>query len=666
VTDLSFRTPAGEQARIDECGLEPIRTPGSIQSHGALVVVDAADFRIRYVSENALAILGVDPAELIGSPLSELTGVGPLDLFAEVLNPNEIAANPALVAIHGKPFDAILHQNGSLILIDFEPSLLSRESQSMATLFAAIHRLALITTATELWAATAREVQRITHFDHVMVYRFHADAHGEIVGEDVAEGMEPYLGLHYPASDIPAQARELYVSKLSRVIASSSDTGSALLASGDLEGAATLDLSEAELRSVSPHHLQFMRNMGQSSTMSFSLVRDGQLIGMITCAHRTPRRVSFVVRQGLEVLANQVALQLSSLASIEQLTRRMTVRAVRTDLIAGLTDNADIPENLLRGRVTLLDFIPADGVTIRLDGQTTSLGSTPTFDELEALTRSLRERDDGLAFATDALPIDHPDLSIFAPTAAGILMVPLGGEGDYVAWFRNEVVHTRNWLGDQTESNRQTPLSPRNSFSAWTADVTDTAPAWDDLEAEAAELGRDLDGALFRRAESRLAHVALHDPLTGLPNRRLLMDRLDHALSRYARGEEVALLFIDLDGFKAVNDTLGHDAGDELLRWAADQLRQSSRAEDTIARIGGDEFVILCEHTSIEEAEILAARILGALRRPSGLALDAVAAVTASVGIASADLAFGAIDLLKQADAAMYRAKTGGRDRASR
>jgi chemotaxis family two-component system sensor kinase Cph1 len=663
MTVAQLRISADEKARLAACADEPIRTPGSVQPHGVLLIVDAVTFEIEAASANSLELIGIAAESLLGRALLDVIGPGPIAAFADVLDPLVPAANPALVAIGGTPFDAILHRVGDQVQIDLEPTQVATESQSTAILYAAIHSLAKLRTAAELWTEAARVVKRITHFDHVMIYHFHEDNHGEIVAEEIAEGMEPYLGLHYPSSDIPRQARELYLRKLSRVIASTSDEPAALLS---IAGAvAEIDLGLSELRSVSPHHLQFMRNMGQASTMSFSLVYDNDLIGMITCAHRTPRSVPFVVRQGLEILANQVALQLSSIASIALLARRAETRSIRSALIGDLTEDADIPKMLLRGSRTLMDFIPADGATIRLDGVITSRGRTPSAGELTAMTETLRSRGNGIAFATDSLPLDHPDLARLAPSVFGMLVVPIGGEGDYVAWFRDELVQSIRWLGDQRPANRLTPLSPRNSFSSWTQDVVGTSSAWDGLEADAAELGHDLDSALFRRAESRLAHVALHDPITGLPNRRLLMDRIEQALSKYARGEEVALLFIDLDDFKAINDTLGHEAGDAVLIRTARRLQSIVRTQDTVCRIGGDEFIVLCENTTLEQAETLAGRILTAIRTPAHSGYAAEAPITASIGVTSANLSFDSADLLREADAAMYRAKESGRDRVS-
>jgi chemotaxis family two-component system sensor kinase Cph1 len=274
--------------------------------------------------------------------------------------------------------------------------------------------------------------------------------------------------------------------------------------------------------------------------------------------------------------------------------------------------------------------------------------------------------DSGFAgFSTSALALDLPPAAALLPDVAGLILIPLGVEGDYFAWFRREISSSVDWLGDQTASNRLTPLSPRNSFSSWTQSVTGQATPWEGLDLEAAELCRDLEGVLLRRAESKLASLALHDALTGLPNRRLLMDRLDHALTKYARGEELALLFIDLDGFKAVNDSSGHDVGDALLVHTAKQILATTRAQDTVARLGGDEFVVLCENTTAEEADLVASRIVDAIRQPA-FAGGHVVSITASVGITAANLSFSAQDLLREADGAMYRAKAHGRDQTSR
>lgn len=626
-----------------------------------VVVVDRTTFDILQVSENSGALLGAEAVTLLDRPFSELVGAADIVSMREVLDGSTSASNPVSITLAGQEFDAIVHPAGDTVIVDFEPVQADAHRHSAAAMYEAILRLSKASTLASLWAETARELRALTGFDRVMVYQFHPDSHGEVVAEERATEMEPYLGLHYPASDIPAQARELYLTKLSRVIATSEDTASTLITNR----VTALDLSTSELRAVSPHHLQFMRNMGQASTMSLSLVHDGELIGMITCAHRTFRRLPFVLRQGLEILATQVALQISSMRAIEMLTRQVQVRSIRSRLLGQLSEVDDIATALMRGEVTVLDLVPADGAILFLDGVSTTIGVAPNPATAGLIIEWLASETGSLGVQTDALGIDFPELAPIMPFVAGLLLLPLGGEGSYLAWFRREISQSVNWLGDMTPANRVSTLSPRSSFSSWTESVDGRALPWEGLEIEASELCRDLDGVLLRRAESRLAALALHDPLTALPNRRLLMDRLEHALTKYARGEELALLFIDLDGFKTVNDTWGHEAGDELIVHAAMQIVAATRTQDTVARLGGDEFVVMCEDTTIEEADIVAARLVEVIGRPyvsGGRELM----VTASIGVTAANLNFSASELIRAADSAMYRAKALGRNRAAR
>ena len=197
-----------------------------------------------------------------------------------------------------------------------------------------------------------------------------------------------------------------------------------------------------------------------------------------------------------------------------------------------------------------------------------------------------------------------------------------------------------------------------------TQSVTGRSLPWAGLESEAEELARDLAAVMARQAEAELAALAMHDALTGLPNRRSLMDRLERRLAVDGRPAELSLLFIDVDAFKGVNDSLGHDAGDAVLVHVANQIRAATRTHDLVARLGGDEFVVVCDGATPEEAAEIASRIVDAIKQPT-FAAGRIITVTASVGLAAAGDAVSASDLLRSADVAMYRAKAAGRDRSS-
>jgi two-component system, chemotaxis family, sensor kinase Cph1 len=636
---LEFHS-ASERQRLAECAVEAIRTPGRIQSHGILLGVDAISGTVTIASENAGSLLGKHISELGSQSIEWAVASG-----AHI--------DPVRVELAGDPYDAFTHQVGDTSIVELEPAVTSLEFARLS-IVGAIQRLSQLTDVDEIRRRTVEIVREITGYDRVMMYGFYDDGHGEVVAEASADDMEPYLGLHFPASDIPVQARQLYLTKLSRAIVDTEDAGTSLLA---LDGsAAGLDLGQAELRAVSPHHLEYMRNMGQATTVSLSMINEDRLIGMITCAHRTPRRMPILLRRALEVLATQVTLQLVALQSIQRLSRTLLQRERRMHLLAPLMASGDVLATLLDGRDTVRDLIPAEGVIARVGGIVRIAGDVPDLDR-DALLDAVGAE----PLATSELPATHPELAALVPGFAGLLVVPLG-ERDRLLFLRREAAQVVRWLGDLGETNRPDPLSPRRSFSEWKQSVSGTSIAWGESVADAAELGRELHDVLARRAEAQLAELALLDPLTGLHNRRHLLEQLELSV---AGGAHDALLFVDLDRFKLVNDTYGHETGDVVLTEIAHRMRDGSRPEDVVARLGGDEFVLLCRGAGAPEAGAIAERLLGAIAEPVEVAGRPPIVVTGSVGIAAVDRDRSAAENLDRADAAMYRAKHAGRNRTA-
>lgn len=631
-----------ELRRLAECAREPIRTPGAIQGHGTLLGVDPASQVIVVVSENA--------REWLGRPIAD---VGNPDL--EYAARSGRAVDPVRVEWQGSPADAIVHAVDGLTIVEVEPVPPGNEYARTAVV-EAITRLSSVASVEELREQAAASIRSITGFDRVMIYDFHEDGHGEVVADDRHPELEPYLGLHFPSSDIPPQARALYISKIGRAIASTSAQPVPLLAiSGDPR---IIDLSHAELRAVSPHHLEYMRNMGQASTFSLSLVDNGRLVGMITCAHRTERRLPVLLRRSLEVLAGQVTMQLASMREIGRLRHMVEVRERRAALLAPLYASDDIQAALLSGSQTVLDLVPADGVVVRIGGVTRVAGEVPPVGAVLRVLEQLA----GEPLITESLPTVRPDLANLLPEVAGMLVVQLAGTGDALVFFRGEVAREISWLGDPGMANRPSELSPRTSFSAWKRTVSGRSMPWGSVIEEAAELGHELEVALQRRAEAQLAELAMRDALTGLHNRRYLVERL---ATRGPVGENgKALLFVDLDEFKVVNDQHGHDVGDAVILEVARRLEANSREQDVVVRLGGDEFVVLLDGVLGEDVNAIAERMVAAVAEPI-ITSRAVVNITASCGFVVAAPGTPRAGLLEAADAAMYRAKRAGRNRVS-
>jgi chemotaxis family two-component system sensor kinase Cph1 len=642
----------------------PVDGPVGVQPHGVLLAARASDLVITHVSQNSLENLALEARPLLGLGLDAVFGEEWVEQNRGVLGagttPHTLAAS-----IDGRAFDVIVHHSGASVVLELESAADGPEHEAALAVYRAIHRLTLPTSDRELWDTAALALRELTGVDRVMVYQLHPDGHGEIVAEEAADGMERFLGLRFPASDFPGEIREAYLRRRSRVIVSSTALSSVVIDDG-AEDAVPLDLSGAELRSVSAHDAYFMRALGHASILSLSLVRGGELIGVISLAGRESRVIPYSIRQGLEALANQVALQQGSMAEIERLTESMRLRAIRMELTDRLvlrrsTDASAIAGALLDGDLTVLDLIPADGAMICLGTHSTAIGTTPQPSMVRAAVLQLGATLAGRSIATGSLAQDRPDVAELLPGVSGLIVTPLPGFDGFLAWFRTATPQKSSWFGAEPGGAGG---DPGTSYPSWSQTTSDRSIPWAGLEAEADDLARDLTVAMLQEADTQLAALAMRDALTGLPNRRLLMDRIELSLATESGTAGQTVMFVDLDAFKAVNDTHGHDAGDALLVNIANRILATTRGPDTVARLGGDEFVVFCDGIGSEEAAAIAERITEAIRQPVDLGGQTLS-ITASVGLAAAVPGSSAAELLKRADDAMYRAKAQGRDRVS-
>jgi diguanylate cyclase (GGDEF)-like protein len=603
-------------------------------------------------------------------------------LRAALSNPRASGADPlALRLADGSAYEATWHRVDGHLVVELEPAA-APALVATSTLFEDVRHAMDALQAAEgvqgLCDAAATELKCLTGYDRVMVYRFDPDEHGEVVAEEREPELEPFLGLHYPASDIPRQARKLYLLNPLRVIVDVDYEPIVLLRGPESAGRAPLNLGFAGLRSVSPFHLAYLRNMGVGATLTISLMRGPRLWGMLACHHRTPKRLGAQMRAACRLLAQVFSLQVAAWEARERHAYRTSLAEIEAQLVARMSGADDLADALASGSPAPIELTAADGMVARIDGRTVTAGAVPAAPAVEALLARLRARNDASVFVCDDLAHRFGELGPFLAVASGVLAVALSADlEDFILWFRRERIHTVTWGGNPHKPMTGDPLArpgepgfaqlgPRTSFRAWAQEVRGQSHPWQEAEIDAARaLAAAVPELLLARARDRLAHSALHDGLTGLPNRALLSDRIAQALSRpHRRGRRVALLFVDLDRFKVVNDSLGHAAGDVLLRQAADRLSAATRDADTVARLGGDEFVVLCEDIDPARAEQIAQRIVDAFRAP--FVLDGHGTVvTASVGVAIADAHATAAQLLRDADTAMYRVKHGGRNAAA-
>lgn len=270
---------------LTNCDREPIHILGTIQPIGFLVALDG-HWNITRVSANVGEFFPGESAEaLIGRPAEGIFGKAAIhgirNRLAMLRGPDAVERIFGCTMFDGiDPFDVAVHMSGEEIVIEAEPGS-AEHGDATGTVRSMIARLDQSADMTAFFNEGARQVRALSGFDRVMVYRFAPDASGEVIAESARSGIGSFLGLRYPATDIPAQARELYRRNLLRVITSVNAAPVPIL-SGPTK---PLDLSMSMLRAVSPIHLEYLRNMGVEASMSISIVVEGRLWGLFACHH---------------------------------------------------------------------------------------------------------------------------------------------------------------------------------------------------------------------------------------------------------------------------------------------------------------------------------------------------------------------------------------------
>jgi light-regulated signal transduction histidine kinase (bacteriophytochrome) len=523
VTEGDQLVPVGTPIDLDNCAREPIHIPGSIQPRGVLAVVREPDFVVRQVSANVGDLLGRSIDDVLGSHLSALVGPEQAAVIAQAASKfgDLRERNPldCLIDVGGelRPFDAILRREpGGVLLVELEIAHGARPFSFPNTYQAvrgSVEELNRAATLTELYDTTARAVRELTGFDRVMVYRYDEDYNGEVVAEAKQEDLNSFLGLHYPATDIPAQARALYEKNWIRLISDVDYTPAPLVPDIDPASGTPLDLTYATLRSVSPIHVEYLQNMGVRASMSISLLRNGRLWGLIACHHYAgPHLPPFATRAAAEFLGSTLSLRLVERFEGDQLQTHLVAQAVLGKITAATLDDDEPLAGALFGSPDLLDLISADGVVVNIQGDRQIRGSVPGPDVVSAVAAWARDSRDEIA-STDSLADALPSLDVDPQLAAGAFVLNLP-DGQYAAWFRSEVLHQVDWGGDPhnkaiaVSEGDEVRLSPRKSFERWREVVRQRSEPWSAIETESAEaLRHHLVESLYRRTRGAL-HVA--------------------------------------------------------------------------------------------------------------------------------------------------------------
>lgn len=513
----------GAQVDLTACDREPIHVPGAVQPHGLLLIAEPQTLTI---VAGAGDIEGRLAPDWLGRTLTDVLGID----VASVLS--HAAVGPGGTVIGGvvAEHDLAFHRSGAYLLAELEP--VDPEARSPAETLGWLDAIASgferTGTLKALCERAAVAFRALTGFDRVMVYRFLDDEAGYVVAEDRDESLDTFLNHHFPATDIPRQARALYVRNRTRVIPTIDYDPQPIRPSAF----AGVDLSDVAIRSVSPIHLQYLRNMEVGASASISIVKDGMLWGLIACHHHAPRSLSRDVRTVAAALAGGLARQITAKEEAESYRERLALRAEEDTLLPALFGDERAERVLARRREDMRRMMGADGFAIVGDTVETT-GFCPTHDKLRGLARWLSKRDDGV-FSTRELGAEWDEADTVAPFT-GVLSVTLPHERWSLIWLRAEHVEEVEWAGNPHKAVKANPnatLTPRTSFESWTQLVRGRARRWTLEQVDAAQRLRRMlreAGLLgeLRRVNADL-NRALADKDAALAQKDLLMREVDH------------------------------------------------------------------------------------------------------------------------------------------
>ena len=638
---------------LGNCDREPIHLLGRVQSYGALIAV-SHDWIVQHASTNLADMLGVaEAADPIGRPLTEILPDEALRMVRQRLRALEQGTESTRIfgfGLYDRTFDVSVHQSGRHLVIEFEPAGGGADGDALAETYPLIQRVREARTIEAAAQEGARAVQALGGFDSVMVYQFARDKSGEVIAESRIGRSPSYMGLRFPASDIPAQARALYTRSLLRLIADVDDPGAAVLPARSPEGQ-PLDLSLAVTRAVSPIHIEYLRNMGVKASMSVSIVKDGELWGLFACHHRTPRHVPFEKRTAIELFAHLFSYELTRLQEQHRTETERRVRDLQAQLMRRLADGRDLSDSLMSVSEAIGRVIPHDGLVLMSDGEITRSGNAPTEDEMIPLARFLNTAASSRVFTTDALSREHGPAEAYEDRCSGLLAIPISrSPRDYLVLCRREQSRTVTWAGEPAKAVTPGPngvrLTPRKSFEAWQQVVRGQSEPWTDEQVRAGEMLRGLLLEVFLR----ITDTAHSERKRSQERQELLIAELNHrvrnilnlmrGLISQSRREDTTL-----DRFAS-----SLDARIQALARAHDQLTRRDWAPASLNELIRLEVAAYVQ--DVQRAKLTGADVLMVPEAYSAMALVLHEMVTNSVKYGALSVAEGRVAIQLSRDAA--------------
>jgi len=581
------------QVDLSTCDLEPIHIIGRIQSFGWLISC-SSDWIVNHVSANCSDLFGIDIDEIVGAQVTRFisaSAIHDIRTRLQVLSAGDSVERLFEVDLHddGRLFDIAIHASGRSFVLEIEQSEGGRRRDYVSYVRPMIDRMRSTDSVEALCQSAARHLRGLTGFDRVMVYCFEHSGAGEVVAESLNGGIDSFHGLHFPASDIPAQARRLYARNILRIITDIDDPTVPIVPATNPDGQ-PLDLSMSGLRAVSPIHIEYLRNMGVKASMSVSIMRRGKLWGLMACHHYSPLTLSFSVRTASELFGEFFSYLLEQKESDHAYTTREQSLRVHDEIMARVAGGGALLDAFGEFGESIGKVVPFDGVVGWVDGAFVQHGSTPDQEQFEKLARFLNTAGAGTVWSTDNIGALHEPAKEWLDKAAGLLALPVSRTPrDYIVLFRKELLREVHWAGNPEKSVELGPngarRTPRQSVELWKEERRGFSKPWTAEEIQAAEslrvtllevVLRLADAANVEREES----AKRQDTLIAELNHRVrnILNLIRGLVSHSKEGARTIDEFAEIIGSRIYALARAHD---QVTRtdWSPSSLYQLIRTE---------------------------------------------------------------------------------------
>lgn len=487
-------SPEEFEYALQQCATEPIHQIGNIQPHGAALVVSSDSLRVvLQSSKNLDEFFDLPPDGVCGKRLEEIIGETAKMEVEELIQlavRNNTATGVISVTRNNSCHELAMHlyvSDGMFVLELTDNEASHQEDVRLAHMLLEFQQSLLDSDSySDLYKyleAIATFVQLLTNYDSVMVYRFDTDWNGEVISQDRVTSAPSYLGMHFPASDIPPQARRLYSTNLVRIVVDSDAIPVPVLPLLNPETQKPLDMTYSALRSLSPIHIEYLRNIGVHASMVISLIQNGRLWGLIACHHMSPKPMTIALRDAAIFISRMVSERLASFEAIEHRIKVDKANSIVNKLLKSITTHTkdEILQLLLPELQILLD---SSGMIVVIEGKVHLCGVVPVQTDINSLLSWLGSQKSTEIFSCDYLSKQFEPAARYADIAAGLLTTPLSREiRNCIIWLRKEKPLTVNWAGKYEDGIVQNAagefrLTPRKSFEIWTESWRGRCEPW--------------------------------------------------------------------------------------------------------------------------------------------------------------------------------------------